>query len=711
MSYPNLLAPGKIADLELKNRILLAAMGSNFAREDGSCGERIQAYYEERARGGTGLLVMETAAVAWPAGSTMPNTVGFSEDRFIPGLSQLTERVHRHGAKIAAQLNHGGKVAQEDVAAGRPVLVPSIPERGASDMFELLTPEELGNFVKAAGPDGKGPRYHVLAQQDIDELVAQFASAAQRAKQANFDAVEIHAGHGYIISSFLSPAVNKRDDKYGGSSENRARLLCEVIGAVRISVGPGFPILVRFDAKEFRVEGGIELTDCLVTARLAEKVGADALDVSAYGNTSKGIAFTEAPLVHQPAGFVAFARAVKQVVSIPVIAVGRIEIDVAEQGLAAGDFDFVAMGRKLLADPDLPNKLAAGREDTIRPCIYCYVCVSKIFVNDAMSCAVNPACGREHELNIIHSTAQQQKRVLVIGGGPGGLEAASAAAERGFEVSLWESEKDLGGTARVAALPYEPNARLVKHLTQRARQLPIDIQTGKTATVEAIRDHQPDVVIVATGANRAAPPIPGKDQRHVFDGAELRGLLFGTDPKAAKKLSLFQRLLVKMGQISQLLRSISALRLLSKLWMPLSKRIVLIGGGLVGLELAEYLTERGREVTVLEPSGNLGAELSIVRRARIVHELREHGVVMHRNVDIKEITGSGVNFEIDGNVQQLETDQVIISTGAKPDTRLTDAITAAGIEAIAVGDCHEVGYIEGAILGGRTAALSIQLAE
>jgi len=707
MNYARLLSAGKIGKLELKNRILLAAMGTNYAEQDGTCSERIQAYYEERARGGTGLLVMETAAVAWPAGSTMPNTVGFSEDRFIPGLSQLTERVHQHGAKIAAQLNHGGKIAQEDVAAGRPVLVPSIPGPGSSDMFELLTPEELGNFVKAAGPDGKGPRYHEMTQADIDTLVGQFTSAALRAQQANFDAVEIHAGHGYVISSFLSPAVNKRQDNYGGSPENRARLLCEVIRAVRAAVGTGFPILVRFDAKEFRVEGGIDLTDCLVTARLAEEAGADALDVSAYGNIAKGIAFTEAPLVHKPAGFIPFARAVKQVVSIPVIAVGRIEMDVAEKGLAAGHFDFVAMGRKLLADPDLPNKLAAGQAKTIRPCIYCYVCVSKIFINEAMSCAVNPACGREHDLNIIHSTAQQ-KRVLVIGGGPGGLEAASAAAERGFEVSLWESEKDLGGTARVAALPYEPNGRLVKHMTHRARQLPIDIQTGKTATVEDIKAHQPDVVIVATGANRHAPPIPGKDQRHVFDGAELRGLLFGTDPAAARKLSLFQRLVVKMGQISQLLRSIAALRLLSKLWMPLSKRIVLIGGGLVGLELAEYLTERGRQVTVLEPSGNLGAELSIVRRARIVHELREHGVVMHRNVDIKEITATAVNFEIDGNPQSVDMDQVIISTGARPDTSLADAISSAGIETMAVGDCHEVGYIEGAILGGRTAALSIQ---
>jgi 2,4-dienoyl-CoA reductase (NADPH2) len=711
MSFSRLMSPGRIADLELKNRILLAAMGSNFAEPDGTCGERIQAYYEERARGGAGLLIMETATVAWPAGSTMPNMVGFSEERFLPGLQELATRVHRHGAKIAAQLNHGGKVAQEDVAAGRPILVPSIPSRGSSDMFALLTPEEIANFVKAAGPDGKGPRYHEMTQADIDEVVGQFAAAAGIARQAGFDGIEIHAGHGYVLSSFLSPAVNKRSDAYGGSRENRARMLCEVIAAVRSEVGPGFPILVRLDAKEFRVDGGIEPEDAVVTAQLAERAGADALDVSAYGNVAIGIAFTEAPLVHQPGGFLEFARAVKQAVSIPVIAVGRIEVDAAERGLQAGDFDFVAMGRKLLADPELPNKLAAGKPETIRPCIYCYVCVSKIFINDAMCCAVNPACGRESELNLIHSTARQQKRALVIGGGPGGLEAARTLSESGFDVTLWEREKDLGGTARIAALPYEPNQRLVKYLSDTVRRLHIDIRLGKTATIEDIRAFAPDVVIVATGANRAAPPIPGKDLRHVFDGNELRGLLFGTDPAAAKKLNLFQRLVVTMGRLSQLLRSISALRVLSKLWMPLSKRIVLIGGGLVGLELAEYLLERGRQVTVLEPSANLGAELSIVRRARVMHELREHGVAMHRNAAVTEITDNAVRFEIDGEEQEVAADNVIISMGAQPESSLTDALRAAGLEAVAVGDCHEIGYIEGAILGGRRMSLAIIRAE
>jgi len=536
--------------------------------------------------------------------------------------------------------------------------------------------------------------------------VLQFAQAARRAQQAGFDAVEIHAGHGYVLSSFLSPAVNKRSDAYGGSRENRARLLCEVIRAVRSVVGEGFPILVRLDAKEFRVEGGIELEDCLVTAALAEEAGADALDVSAYGNTGIGIAFTEAPLVHKPGGFLEFARAVKAAVSIPVIAVGRIELDVAEKGLAAGNFDFVAMGRKLLADPELPNKLAMGKPETIRPCIYCYVCVSKIFVNDAMCCAVNPAVGREQELGIIHSTAQQ-KKVLVIGGGPGGMEAARIAAQRGFQVSLWEREKDLGGTARIAALPYEPNGRLVKYLVSEIESAPVEVCLGKTATMDDIRQERPDMVIVAVGANRAAPPIPGKDQRQVLDGNELRGVLFGTDPEAVKKLSFIQQIMLKLGQISQITRNISALRFLSKFWMPLGRRITLVGGGLVGLELAEYLVERGREVTVLEPSANLGAELSIVRRARVVHELRDAGVALQRNAQVTEITAGGVSYTQDGESHSLDTDQVIIAMGAEPNTGLVEKLQQAGIEAVAVGDCGHVGYIEGAILSGREAALAL----
>jgi 2,4-dienoyl-CoA reductase (NADPH2) len=699
-NYRHLLSPGRIGGLELRNRIVLAAMGSNFAAPDGHCTERLIAYYEARAKGGAGLLVLETSAACFPNGSTMPNTVAFSRDEFIPGLSELAQRVHRHGAKIVAQLNHGGKMAQEDTAAGRPIPVPSPVQPGSSDMFNVLTPDEIGHFIKAAGPDGRGPTYYEMTPQHITETVVQFAAAAARAQRAGFDGVEIHAGHGYLLANFLSPYTNKRTDQYGGCRQNRARFLLEVIAAMREATAGVFPILVRLDAKEYRIEGGIELADCVETARLCEQAGASAIDVSAYGNVAHAIAFTEAPLVHEPGGFINFARAVKKAVGIPVIGVGRIEPEIGESHIKAGDFDFLAMGRKLLADPDLPNKLAAGQPETIRPCIYCYICVSQIFINKPMCCAVNHSMGREYEGDIIARSGDRQK-ILVIGGGPGGMEAARMLAEKGHRVSLWEKDKDLGGTARIAALAYEPNERLVNYLTKAVKALPIDIQMGKAATRETIAAEKADHVILATGARRAAPAIPGKEQKHVFDGDELRGVLFGNDPDAIAKLSLLERLMLMAGRMSQLLRSIKLLRLLSKLWMPIADEVVVIGGGLVGLELAEYLVERRRKVTILEPGPSLGAELAIVRRARVLHMLNSHGVDIHRGVSIVAIDKDKVRFEVDGEQREASCKQVIIAMGAQPDNTLLLQLQNDAAQVHSIGDCRDVGYIEGAMLDAR----------
>ncbi len=698
--YHHLLSPGEIGHMALRNRMVLAAMGSNFASEDGHCTERLIAYYEARARGGAGLLILETSAACWPNGSTMPNTVGFSRDEFIPGLTELTERVHRHGAKIVAQLNHGGKMAQEDTAAGRPIPVPSPVQPAGSDMFKVLTPDEIGSFIKAAGPDGKGAEYVQMTAADIADIVTEFAAAAHRARQAGFDGVEIHAGHGYLLANFLSPYTNKRLDEYGGSRENRARFLIQVISAIKSFVGRRFPVIVRLDAMEYRVEGGIKPADCVVTAKLCERAGADAIDVSAYGNIAHAIAFTEAPLVHQPGGLIPFAKAVKQAVHIPVLGVGRIEPDVAERHIAAGDFDFLAMGRKLLADPDLPNKLAAGSAELIRPCIYCYVCVSQIFINKPMCCAVNHNTGREYEGNIIARSARP-KKILVIGAGPGGMEAARMLAEKGHDVHLWERERDLGGTARIAALAYAPNERLVQYLKRAVRALPIDIAVGKTATPENIAAQQADHIILATGAMRTAPAIPGKDQRHVFDGDELRGVLFGNNAAAIAKLSPVQRLMLLGGRVSQLLRSIKLLRLLSRIWMPIADEVVIIGGGLVGLELAEYLVERKRKVTVLEPGPTLGAELAIVRRARVLHTLRNQGVDIQREAPVHAISANAVSYEVGGELRQVPCQQVIIAMGAQPDDSLQERLAAQGLPVHSIGDCRDIGYIHGAILDAR----------
>ena len=699
-AYRHLLSAGQIGSMALKNRIVLAAMGSNFAEPDGRCNERTIAYYEARARGGAGLLVLETSAACHPAGATMPNMIGFSGEQFLPGLQELVGRVHSHGAKIVAQLCHGGKMSQEDTAAGRPIPLPSVVKPGYSDMFKVLTRDEIGHFVKAAGPDGKGPKYFAMTRDHINEIVNDFSAAAVLAEKAGFDGVELHAGHGYLIASFLSPYTNQREDEYGGSRQNRARFLLDIIKAVRAATSDNFSVIIRLDAREFRVENGIELEDCLVTARLAEEAGVDAIDISAYGNIAHAIAFTEAPLVHEPNGFVDFARAVNKVVTVPVIGVGRVEPDSGEKCIARGDFDFLAMGRKLLADPDLPNKLSAGTPEAIRPCIYCYICVSQIFINKPMCCAVNHNMGREFEGDII-ARSDAPRNILVIGAGPGGMEAARMLAIKGHRVSLWEKDRDLGGTARIAGLAYEPNERLVHYLAKAVKQLPIDVTTGVTANATDIASFGADHVVLATGALRSAPAIPGKTQKHVFDGEELRGVLFGTNAEAAAKLNLLHRLMLKAARLSQLLRSVTLLRFLSRIWMPIADEVVIIGGGLVGLELAEYLVERGRKITILEPGPSLGEELAIVRRARVLHLLREHGVEITADAPVERIESARVVYTHEGEEKFVPCKQAIIAIGADADDSLAAQLEGCGAKIHRIGDCRAKSFIDGAMLDAR----------
>ncbi len=705
MAYDTLMSPGTIGGLELRNRILMTPMGTNLAQPDGVCGERIQAYYEARARGGAGAVIIGVAAIAWPDGACNPNQVAISDDRFIPGLSALAGRVRQHGCRAAIQLQHAGKVAVCDMAAGRPMLVPSIPQRTPDDMMQALTPAEMNAFVKSFSGDTK-IEYKVATQEDIDWLVQTFAAAADRAKRAGFEAVELHAGHGYILSEFLSPHVNRREDQYGGSLENRARLLVEVIEAVKARVGEEFPVWCRIDSKEYRVEGGIIFEDAVETARIAERAGADAIHVSAYANPSSGIGFTEAPLVHEPGGYLGFARDIKKAVSIPVIAVGRIEPEVAEQVIRAGEADFVAMGRKLLADAELPNKLRDGRSADVRPCIYCYVCVSQIFLNDHVICAVNAETGFEESRAI--TPAPNPRTILVVGGGPAGMETARVAALRGHRVTLCERSNRLGGTAFFASIPYAPNGRLVEYLEKQVRDLPIDIRLGAEVDADYVDQLQADAVVVASGALREAPPLPGADQDHVFSGDELRALMTGdTSSAAVKKLNVLQRLMMLCGSLLGITRNAQWIRRLSHFWMPVGRRVAILGGGLVGVELAEFLVERGRQVTVIEEEEKFGVELAVVRRWRILHGLREHAVVMINKTRVTRIDGNTLTLQGEDGEASIDADTVIIASGARGDHSLADALRARGIETHIAGDCGEVGYLQGAMHDGYRVACSL----
>ena len=701
--YQHLLKPGKIGGLTLRNRIIMAPMGSNYAESDGHCGERIQAFYEARAKGGVGLITMGSIAIAFPSGTAEPFQVGISSDEFIPGLKALTDRVHAHGAKISVQLQHAGKTAVRDLAEGRELWVPSMPPAPPqSDIMQSVTFKELSTFVRPA--KDTPVKIRVMDKADIAQMVEWFAAAAKRAQQAGFDGIELHSAHSYILAGFLSSYYNKRDDEYGGNVENRARLLLEVITAIRERVGSDFPVWLRLDAHELNTPGGITLEDCIAVAKMAEKASFNAVSISAYSALINGSSFTAAPLVHKPAGFIDWAAAVKKEVSIPVISVGRLEPQVANDAIASGKCDFVAMGRKLLADPELPNKLMANNEAAIRPCIYCYVCVSQVFINQRVNCAVNPRTGKEFELNVIMT--DKPKNIVVIGGGPAGIEAAVAASERGHKVTLLERGNRLGGTLFFASLAYTENGKLLDFLTNQISQSKVDVKLNTTATSEVLKSLNADQVFVATGASREMPDVEGASLKHVWSGEQLRQLLTGEISTSTRaQLGPFQRLMVGTGALLGLTNQISTLQRLSHIWMPLGKKVCIVGGGLVGLELAEFLAERGREVTVIEESRDLGTELSIVRRWRVLDHLKSLGVTIAKEAKVTSIDTQAVHFQMADDKQSALADTVVMASGIAADTSLADSLTASGFNVKVIGDCNEVGYIEGALRTGYQAGL------
>jgi 2,4-dienoyl-CoA reductase-like NADH-dependent reductase (Old Yellow Enzyme family)/NADPH-dependent 2,4-dienoyl-CoA reductase/sulfur reductase-like enzyme len=705
-SYAPLLQPGQIGSLQLKNRIALAPMGENFGGLDGHATEKTQAYYEERARGGAGLIILGTTAVSWPSGTSEPHQLGISSDDFIPTLAQVVRRVHVHGAKVAIQINHSGKVAANDRAHGREMWVPSVPPAlPPNASMRTITPQELSTFV------GVGPhpdRYRVMDEADIAQMIEWYAAAAVRAQQAGFDAVEVHCAHNYLIAGFLSPYFNQRTDGYGGSYENRTRLMRELLTEVRRRVGPDYPIWVRLDAEEMHTPGGITLEEALQTARLCEQLGVNAISVSSYARLTRGSDFTDAPIPQKSGAYLEFANAFKRVVRIPIIVAGRIEPEAGAAAIGAGEADFIAMGRKLLADPELPNKLLAGQPEAIRPCIYCYACVSEIFVNRGIKCAVNAQTGHESTAPIV--PAEHAKHVLIVGGGPAGMEAARMAVLRGHRVTLVERSDRLGGTLFFAGLAYPENGRLLDYLVRQMQHPRIEVLLRTTVDAALLQRLEPDEILVATGASRAAPAIEGAQQTHVWSGDELRRLMTGDGAEeiAKAKLSLAERALFKAGGMLGVTDSTQAIQGLSKLWMPLGKRVVIIGGGLVGLELAEFLLARGRQVTVLEPGTHAGTELPIVRRWRVIEAVQDHGQ-LHLQAQVQRIERKQVVWlNKKGEGQSTEADSVVLALGAEPDARVAEQLQAlTSLPVRRLGDSAALGYIEGAMHSGHHAGRTI----
>ncbi|MGI9294411.1 MAG: FAD-dependent oxidoreductase [Pseudomonadales bacterium] len=702
----HIMASGRIGSMELRNRIVMSPMGSNLAEEDGFCGEAIQRYYEARAKGGAAMVIMGSVGIAYPKGSPNWRQVAISHDKYMPGLTKLAEAVHAHGAKVAAQLHHGGLEAMNDCSVGRPMLCPSVPEPGVNGLSGYLSEYEQGKMAEAFMTETCKIDHQVATDEDITWLIGKFAEAADRAKRCGFDGVELHAGHGYIISSFLNPKVNKRADQYGGSIENRSRLLEEIIQGVKQRVGQDYPVWFRLDSNQFSKEG-ISHEDAKVTARLAVQAGADAVHCSADGDHASPTCWTDGHTTHTPCGFLPFASAIKKMVNVPVIMPGRVEPEAGDRLIEKGEIDFVTMGRKLLADPELPNKIRDNRLKDIRPCIYCYTCISQIFLRKHVICAVNAQTGHEVERAI--TPAAHKKQVLVVGGGPAGMEAARVAALRGHSVTLVEKDKRLGGTVFFSGASYPPNSKLVTYLVRQVKQLPVNVQLGVDVTVDYIRRQAPDAVIVAVGAGREMPNVPGIDLPHVFSGDDMRNLITGADPDSlADKISGTTKLMLAGGAMTGITGNMALMRQLSKIWMPLGKRVVMIGGGLVAVELAEYLAERGRQVTLLDEGGLFGKELMLVRRFRNMKDIEKLGVECLPNARLVRIDDKTLTYVNAGNQERtIAADHIIVTSGTTPNTSLADQLTELHVQVLTAGDCSSVTYIEGAMHEGHKAGQTV----
>ena len=686
-TFEHLLAPGRIGPLRLSNRVVMPAMDMNLC-DDGAITDGEIAHYRTRAAGGTAMVITGSGAVAYPIGAASRHQPGLSDDRFVAGLARLADAVHDAGGALCIQLCHHGKTARVDIADGRPLLVPSVPEHPL-DMSALRdnTSDEVMRLAATTG--GRMPEYRVAEEDDLLRVVDQFAAAARRARDAGADAVEVHAAHGYVLSTFLSAADNRRTDAWGGPLEARARLTVEVLRAVRAAVGPDMAVLVRVSGREFGEAGALTTPEAVEAAGLFAAAGADAIHVTAWGRNSFSN-FTDGPLPDSVGAYRSFARDVKAAVDVPVIAVGRILPELAEEMLAAGDCDFVAMGRQLLTDPDIVEKLRAGRRSRIRPCINCYVCVEQNFFDDAPRCAVNPALCDEAAAE--HPSVEEARHIVVVGGGPAGMEAARVARNRGHRVTLLEASDRLGGTAWFSQLTTPANGPFVDWLASELDEEGVTVRLGTAATVGDIRSLAPDAVVVATGAVRGRPDVPGCDLPHVRTGDELRSAITG-GPGTGRWL----RALMAAARRLRLTADAGRLRSLSRRWMPVGRRVVVVGGGLVGLELAEFLAQRRRVVTVLEAGPALGLPMASPRRWTAVRRAHQHGVVLVREAELVEITPDDVAYRARGQVSRVPADTVVVATEVEPGAALGAELEAVGVEVHVIGDAAEVGYIEGAV--------------
>lgn len=639
MTFPRLFSPGKVGNMELRNRIMLPPHVTRLAAKNGGATDALIAYYREKARAGAALVVIEGTYVV----QHYPTRVYMGSDAFIPGYKQVSDAIHKYGAKAAVEINIS---------------------RGSADEVEAVSPSGVPH--PHTGVIGKP-----LSIDEIDYLVDTNAEGARRVRDAGFDAVMIHTSHGYLVSEFLSPVTNRRTDKYGGSLENRARFLLDLIHRTRAKTGPDFPILVRMLGHD-RV-GYFSFEDGAAVSKMCEDAGACFLDVTTGVAETYGWAVPPERVAR--ACNIDASEVIKKAVSIPVCVTGRINDPyLAEQILEQGKADYVGMARALDADIDFIHKAQEGRPEEIRKCIACVRCNEFTLENAApIRCSVNPFTGREAEIEL--KPAEHSKRILVVGAGPGGLEAARVAALRGHKVTVWEKSDRLGGQLNLACLPPDKAGLqpLIDFFAGQMQKLGVKVELGKEATAESVLALKPDVAIVAVGATSKLPDVPGGTSSNVVTA---------TDVLSGK---------AKVGQ-----------------------RVVVLAVNSIGCEVAEYLADRYRDVTIVEPTDTVASDLVkghpspwLTSHPFLMHNLKRKMVRMLTNTRALSITEDGVNVvDAAGKERLLPADTVVAAVGFTPRKELFQVLEDK-IRVYQIGDCAEPRRIMEATHDGAEVALQI----
>lgn len=640
--YDKLFEKGKIGNVEVKNRLVMTPMGTNLAELDGTVGPAMLAYFEERAKGGCGLIMPEICRVNDVTGAGMFRQLSATSDRHIPGLAKLATTVHKYGSKIFIQLHHPGREGVSALIGGQPCV-------SASDRMCNVSKQET----------------RPMTLDEIHELVCQFGDAALRCKKAGIDGIELHCAHGYLLQQFLSPYTNKRTDEYGGTFENRMRIVLEIIEDIRRKCGPDFPLGCRVSVDEFLdtigvTEDYIHIQDGIKICKTLEAAGVDFIDVSC-ALYETGLMAIEP--VSFPQGWrKPFVKAVKDNVSVPVIAVSSIrEPAVAESFLDEGVVDFVGMGRSWLADPEWGRKVQEGRENELKKCINCLRCFETLMSLNAqglpLECAFNPRTCKEYRYGDLEPDTGAHK-VVVIGGGPGGMTAAETLAKRGVKVTLIDRQDSLGGTVNLAKKPplKERMEWIADYFRDSFNRLGVDVQLGKEATVEDIAALEPDAVILATGSEAIFPKsIPGVEGSNVYTIEEV---LTGK-----KDLT--------------------------------GKSVAMVGAGLTGLEAGEFLGDKGCKVTFIDMLKEAGTNAYKNNVLDVMSRLRKMDVAWELGNALKSIDADGVVIEnVDTKEEKKVTaDAVVLSLGYKPDQSLKAGLEEKGIPVCLVGSAIKDGTI------------------